>query len=524
MPAKIDKVVISNFAALKDKYGSRGLRAIRAAVARLIAADKGRGLNTVLVDVDSKAKMKSLSAARVIDHRNCRQNKEAIDGVYKALMPDYIMILGSRDVIPHQDMKNPLFTKRNGDDPDQFAWGDLPYACDAPYSKSPNDFTGPTRVVGRLPDITGGSDHGYLVGLLKTASEYKRVEHDALKEHFAISAQVWQVSTKRTLRAIFRTDRTLQNVPPQNERWKADLIKRRIHLFNCHGAHNSSRFYGQPMNKRRQPAFPTSLDATFMDGKIGEGTIVAAECCYGGQLYALSSVQPRLGMTNVYLKNRSYAFFGSTTIAYGPARNNGQADLICRFFIQSILDGASLGRAVLEARQKFARHAGTMDPTDFKTLAQFNLYGDPSITPLREDSVRAAAVQPAFAVDREERHERRRMLALEGSALQDSVPRIRKSSSRPSAAVMRALHEYAKRPGLKKMEVLSFSVQWPAGTRAMSLLAARKRTPDAAYHVALTAQTHRVQDADEPAIRVISGVMVKEVDGKPVSVSEIQSR
>ena len=62
MPAKIDKVIITNFAALKDKYGSRGLSAIRDSVARLIAADKGRGLNTVLVDLDSKATMKSFSA------------------------------------------------------------------------------------------------------------------------------------------------------------------------------------------------------------------------------------------------------------------------------------------------------------------------------------------------------------------------------------------------------------------------------------------------------------------------------
>ena len=121
MPVKVDKVVITNFAALKTKYGPRGLKAIRAAVTRLVAADKRRGLKTVLVDLDSKSGMKSV--ARVMDHRSCRQNKEAIDGIYRALTPDYIMILGSRDVIPHQDIKNPLFTKRNGDDPDQFAWG-----------------------------------------------------------------------------------------------------------------------------------------------------------------------------------------------------------------------------------------------------------------------------------------------------------------------------------------------------------------------------------------------------------------
>ena len=68
------------------------------------------------------------------------------------------MILGAPDVVPHQDLANPAFAPP--DDPDQFAYGDVPYACDAPYSTRPEDFVGPTRVVGRLPDLTGGSRPG----------------------------------------------------------------------------------------------------------------------------------------------------------------------------------------------------------------------------------------------------------------------------------------------------------------------------------------------------------------------------
>ena len=62
------------------------------------------------------------------------------------------MILGAPDVVPHQDMKNPAFDPP--DDPDEYAYGDLPYACDAPYSRDIATFKGPTRVVGRLPDLT----------------------------------------------------------------------------------------------------------------------------------------------------------------------------------------------------------------------------------------------------------------------------------------------------------------------------------------------------------------------------------
>ena len=35
------------------------------------------------------------------------------------------MILGSIDVIPHQDLKNPLYDGPKGDDPDEFAYGDV---------------------------------------------------------------------------------------------------------------------------------------------------------------------------------------------------------------------------------------------------------------------------------------------------------------------------------------------------------------------------------------------------------------
>jgi hypothetical protein len=41
----------------------------------------------------------------------------------------------------------------------------IPYACEAPYSQKPQDFFRPTRVVGRIPDVTHGKDSANLVGL-----------------------------------------------------------------------------------------------------------------------------------------------------------------------------------------------------------------------------------------------------------------------------------------------------------------------------------------------------------------------
>jgi hypothetical protein len=123
MTKKVDKIIVTNFAGLRSKYGAKGASAIRVAIKVLVNADKTRGLQTVVVGIDNKSQMKSLSAAPVTHPLDCRQNKNAIDAVYQALVPDYIMLLGSHDVIPHQDLKKPFFKGRTGDDPDKFAWG-----------------------------------------------------------------------------------------------------------------------------------------------------------------------------------------------------------------------------------------------------------------------------------------------------------------------------------------------------------------------------------------------------------------
>ncbi len=46
-----DKILVSNNGVLAEKYGA-GAQAVQSAIARLISADKGRGLQTVLVPVD----------------------------------------------------------------------------------------------------------------------------------------------------------------------------------------------------------------------------------------------------------------------------------------------------------------------------------------------------------------------------------------------------------------------------------------------------------------------------------------
>src|SRR5439155_20982128 len=120
-------------------------------------------------------------------------NKVVIDKVFNfgEVRPAYLMLLGSKDVIPHVPLDNPTTGDGDADVP-----SDLPYACDKPYSTDVQDFIAPTRVVGRLPSVTPDTDPAYLVGLLGTAAGYTNRPATDYNACLGISAQVWKKSSE----------------------------------------------------------------------------------------------------------------------------------------------------------------------------------------------------------------------------------------------------------------------------------------------------------------------------------------
>ena len=91
-----DKIIVTNRKALLSKYGSKGFATIRKAVAVLTAADKKRGINNRIVDIDYATDMKKTGGKPVINTSDPRENKVAIDAVFKFFNPHYLMILGLR--------------------------------------------------------------------------------------------------------------------------------------------------------------------------------------------------------------------------------------------------------------------------------------------------------------------------------------------------------------------------------------------------------------------------------------------
>jgi hypothetical protein len=456
---KPDKVIITNMGALREKYGE-GFGRVRTAIERLITADKKRGLDAKLVALDSEADMSAVKGNAVQDKDDQRAVKQAVDAIYNAYEPDYNVILGAQDVVPHQDLENPAY--QPGGDNDKVIPSEIPYACEAPYSKNPADFVGPTRVVGRLPDLVRCSDPAYLVYLLGTAARHKTRPRSEYQKYFSVSAEVWKASTALSLIKIFGTAASVATSPPKGPRWKNAELGRRVHFINCHGSPDDPNFYGQ-----RGGSYPIAHTAKNLVKKIMSGTVIAVECCYGAQLYDPADADMQPGICSTYLRDGAYGFFGSSTIAYGPSEGNGQADLICQYFIDEVINGASLGEATLKARHRFAQAYTHVDPTDLKTLVQFYLLGDPSIhavAAVPHALARTKSFRQVFKAHQNTkgtRKLRRERATRTGTNLRNSLGTPNKSGEDIPGEVRTVIESVALGSGIKSFGAQTFRVKYP---------------------------------------------------------------
>ena len=369
------KLLVTSKNNLQFKYGKK-FPQVEKLLKQVVAVDKKRKRITKVVFIDDpkSAKAAGIKVVKSISPNEC---KRAIDDLYKKHIPVYTVIIGAQDIFPFVEILNPA------DDEDLTVPSDLPYACDTPYSRDIAAFTGPTRVVGRIPDIPGQQDSiSYLKRLINNSMQHKAIPVDEYRKYFAVSAQVWKVSTRLSLQSIFSDTKNLLLSPVKSEKdaakYSSAQFRPLTHFYNCHGVLSDPCFYGQRGNN-----YPEALRSTSLEKNISPGTIVAAECCYGAELFDPSEMQPRaMSVASTYLGNDAIAYLGSSTIAYGPADSQGLADLMTQYFIKSLLNGATSGRALLEARQRFLTVCGPqLDPYEQKTFAQFYLLGDPSVQP-----------------------------------------------------------------------------------------------------------------------------------------------
>jgi hypothetical protein len=373
------KVLVTHRAAARTKYGSAGWTKIRHAITQLIKADKARGITTRLVALDSSADAKKVHAQPVNAATDVAAIKAAIDQIYATWQPAYLVLLGGPDLLATVNLTNPLWTGNPQDDPDQFIPSDLPYACEGALTMSPGDYRGPSRVVGRIADLPGVTDPAVLIGQLSLAAQGKSLLRTSPQPTFSVSAKVWQKSTQLSIAGLPDVSGDVHPAPPDGPGWTKQQVAAAIHFVNCHGGEFDPNWYGQQSPNNWN--LPVAIAASGLPGVVPSGAVVAAECCYGIAHWPPSAAHGQASVAMTYLQQGAVGVFGSSTVAYGPSTSNAYADVICRMFVAEVLGGASLGRAVLLARQQFVQSQSFLDPTDIKTLAQFNLLGDPAAVP-----------------------------------------------------------------------------------------------------------------------------------------------
>jgi hypothetical protein len=183
-----------------------------------------------------------------------------------------------------------------------------------------------------------------------------------------------------------------------------------------------------------------------------------------------------------------------------------------------VLDGASLGSALLTARQRYAEDANELDPVDLKTLAQFTLLGDPAVHPVRSASpTRLATTTTGSQGMRLLRRSRRAKLKVSGEVLLQSKPTASRcrTGRAISPAVRSALASIARSSGVGGAPFRAYPVSVPRLSRATNAKSTRFASR---YFVAVSQRGATARSLD------LVAVVAKEVGGRIVAYRVYERR
>jgi hypothetical protein len=372
---QVEKLYLTNRSALQTKYGASGVAQISLRLADLVAADAQRGMTADIGFLDHPPE----TLPRVSQPDDDKTTKDAFDAWYSTTKPDYVVIVGGSDVVCYQPLTNPLHVAGDpSGDPDATVPSDLPYACAAPHSRSIDQFIAPSRVVGRLPDYPGPGGLDLFLSVLDSAAVHTPISPPEEANALLVSAERWKVAAEALIFSALGRAATVHTSPTEGPLWTHDELARQWHLFSCHGASATPAFYGEDL----RGAMPESHLASHISGRIAAGTVCITGCCYGAQLYPPSLAVGVPGICFAYLGQQAATYVGSTNIAYGQDDIPFGCDEFSGYVLAQLAIGSSAGMALLGARQSYLAAHLQLSPFDQKTLAQFVLYGDPSIHPL----------------------------------------------------------------------------------------------------------------------------------------------
>lgn len=363
------KIIVTNKMALEAKYGKTGSDSVLLTLNTMVAMDRQiRNISSFVLLLDDKNQMSLYGAKNVTDPQDEKQVKEAIDKICKNIKPDYILLLGGRDIIPHQHLVHP-------GDPRKQVESDLPYACSTAYHTSVDAYLQPERMVSRLPDTTknteGADETKFVKVILDACRQNTRAQKD-YEKCFAVSAADFKSFGQKNIKEWFGDSQEMECCPPHNHVWSREQYDCLIHYFALYGFSGQFQWFEDKEGKK------AAFDCGNENMHLENGTVVISQCSYGAQLFEFVRKQP---ICNVYMENKACAFLGCTGEC-SPGREGNKEDGLIAEFLTQIKNGKSIGEAFLNARKGLITDPQHASPEEKLVLAQWVLYGDACIKPM----------------------------------------------------------------------------------------------------------------------------------------------
>ena len=353
MPAEaVEKgLVVTDVSALAEQL-EVAAEQIRSVVVSFCRTAHARGVEYELCDLGSSVRDVAdevLPFLRTVVARKC---------------PKYLFILGNDEIV------DVVRWEDGTGDSDKSVESDLCYAAldvTSPWDGVRYDVEDLLRV-GRLPTYDGEPFAEFSAYFERLAEYAGRLEPVM---PYGLSAFIWQEEANALFSRISpnRVDVspavTCETVSPRMA-YRPNLL-----YFDLHGSDSAPFWYGQGGS-----SFPKAFSPELM-AQVERPFFVATEACYGAKY--MDGLTPEDSVLLSAMTGRCLSFLGSSRIAYGASRPQGScADIVVGEFVRLVRAGWSAGDAYVEGLVRLCANE-RMDDTDVKTLAEFALYGDPSV-------------------------------------------------------------------------------------------------------------------------------------------------
>ena len=304
------------------------------------------------------------------------QNDLTVDKVISTLKSSsitskikYVFILGNEEIIPVIEYEN------QSCDSDKLVPSDLPYSIldkTSPWHGINYAFDKMLRT-GRLVSYSGE-------GFENFSSYFKNVMHyqnsfPGIKT-YSLSAKVWKNETDFEYQKINEPyAKNCNSSPEVNVSTVESYIPKDANLlmFNLHGSNQTKFWYGQEGGEYPEAFSPQNINA--LTGPF----VIGVEACYGAN-YTGGFTEENSILVKA-MQSGCISLLGSSRIAYGTSEPEGNnADFMIGEYLKQIKNGTSAGDAHIAGIQRVVCNSKDFSDVEIKTIAEFNLFGDPSIS------------------------------------------------------------------------------------------------------------------------------------------------